>query len=434
MYSIFSQRIVGNIDMKTLYIKIEGIHCQHCCEAIRAALLRLEPIKEVKFQSSIAIVRHEGALKPGALVKAVCDAGYVTKPEWISESRKALREHIRLAEFLMILAIILLASWLLKRLFGFNVFNMIPTIDSSITLGMLFATGLLTSVHCISMCGAINLSVSAADGRRNWLNPLLYNGGRVLSYTVIGGIVGAVGSACQLSDGLSGAVILLAGGAMLLMALSMLGVLSFHLPRLFSVRMRSGNALLVGLLNGLMPCGPLQAMQLYALSTGSWAMGALSMLLFGLGTAPAMLLVGLLAGYLNGKRRALINKISAVLILVLSIAMVSRGLTALGVNLAGSSDNREDYLAATMYDGYQQVEFDLDYDRYEDVVVQAGVPVRMVIRADENHLTGCNNAVESAALGFSADLRLGENVLAGSDRMILPRPLRPKERGSSAFR
>lgn len=47
----------------------------------------------------------------------------------------------------------------LHKLFGFNIFNAIPTIDSNITYGMLFLIGVLTSIHCISMCGAINLLV-----------------------------------------------------------------------------------------------------------------------------------------------------------------------------------------------------------------------------------------------------------------------------------
>ena len=54
--------------------------------------------------------------------------------------------------------------------------------------------------------------------------------------------------------------------------------------------------LLIGLMNGLMPCGPLQAMQLCALSAGSWWMGGLSMLAFALGTTPLMLGFGLVGG------------------------------------------------------------------------------------------------------------------------------------------
>ena len=96
---------------------------------------------------------------------------------------------------------------------------------------------------------------------------------------------------------------ILAGLLMLGMALRMLGV--FKVLRGFSVslpRFRSGgerSSFVVGLLNGLMPCGPLQAMQLYALSRGTFAGGALSMLLFGLGTVPLMFGFGALSGHFN---------------------------------------------------------------------------------------------------------------------------------------
>ena len=81
-------------------------------------------------------------------------------------------------------------------MFGFNIFNMIPTIDTNIQLGMLFLTGLFTSIHCISMCGAINLYASASkeDAKIKKLkNPLLYNIGRLVSYTILGGIIGGIG-------------------------------------------------------------------------------------------------------------------------------------------------------------------------------------------------------------------------------------------------
>ncbi len=70
-----------------------------------------------------------------------------------------------------------------------------------------------------------------------------------------------------------------------------------------------------------MPCGPLQAMQVYALSTGSFMKGALSMFLFCLGTILLMLSIGLLFTILKGKWKIIVNKIAAVFILILSLSM-----------------------------------------------------------------------------------------------------------------
>ena len=95
---------------------------------------------------------------------------------------------MRLFQFILIFLFIILLSYELDKLFGFNIFSAIPTIDSNITYGMLFLIGVLTSIHCISMCGAINLLVCySTDRSEKFKRPFFYNLGRVISYSVIGG-------------------------------------------------------------------------------------------------------------------------------------------------------------------------------------------------------------------------------------------------------
>lgn len=405
--------------MSKLYVKVDGIHCGHCVTTVRLALQALAPVDAVEMQGNIAEVSYHGKLPVKTLVQTIRDAGYMTKPEWVSDDKRNLRSRIRLVEFLLILAGILLLNLILEKALGYNIFSVIPTIDGGITYGMLFVTGIMTSIHCVGMCGAINLAAAAHQGEsRRLLRPVLYNLGRVLSYTVTGGLVGALGSVFEMNAGLSGAVILFAGCLMLLMALNMLGVLHCRLPQRFTLCSRSGNAFVIGLLNGLMPCGPLQAMQLYALSAGSPFLGAASMFLFGIGTVPLMLCMGVLSNALSGDRRVFVNRIASVLILVLSVVMLSRGLNTLGIDPAGSmaasaggAGSYEGYVIAEQYGEYQQVEFDLSYGGYADVVVKAGVPVRMIIHADSGALTGCNQALKCAALGFSASLKAGDNLI-----------------------
>lgn len=173
-----------------------------------------------------------------------------------------------------------------------GLFAVIPVIESGLSLGTLVVIGLLTSLHCVPMCGGIALSQGVRHGPSSPHDPLLsrlapslsYNLGRITSYTLIGAAVGAAGAA--LSIGPRGRAILLglAGIFMLLMGLAMIGVL--RLPRIqwpAYERLRSrihGRAarlgpFIVGLANGFMPCGPLQAMQIYALGSGSAIRGAL---------------------------------------------------------------------------------------------------------------------------------------------------------------
>lgn len=402
---------------ETKYIKIKGIHCEHCVEKIKKALLETENITFAEIKKDMAEISGEKLPDVNEIVQIITNVGYDTKPEWISSRRKDIEDRIKLQEFAVLLIAIVLVAWVLKKAFGFNIFNVIPNIDSNITYGMLVLTGMLTSIHCISMCGAINLSASTEDNSvRSIKRPVLYNLGRVLSYTFIGGLAGFVGIVFTINNVLSGCIILIAAVVMCLMALGMMGVIDFRLQSIpFFCRLfgrKSRNPFAIGLLNGLMPCGPLQAMQLYALSTGSVIMGAVSMFLFGIGTVPFMLFLGIMVNVLNGKRRAVINKTASVLILVLSVIMLNRGLLTMGIDLIpGASADYGDYLAAELHRDYQQVEFDLDYSGYQDIVVQQGIPVRMVIHVEEGYLTGCNNEVQCTAFNFAEKLAAGDNII-----------------------
>lgn len=406
--------------MDKLYIKIEGIHCAHCVDLISNNLLKIQGVDKVSIQKDIACIYYKKEdgheIDVETLVETINKLGYITKAEYISENLKALKSRIRLSEFIVILLVILLIVTGLNRIFGFNVFNMIPTIDDSVTYGMLVVTGFFTSIHCISMCGAINLSAAGKSGGLS--RPLLYNLGRVISYTVIGMIAGFLGKVISFSSYLSGAIIILAAIVMLLMSLGMLGIIDFRVKFFKHYCMRSRNSFLIGLLNGLMPCGPLQAMQLYALSTGSALKGALSMFLFAVGTVPLMFAVGAMTSLVNGKAKIWINKVAATLILILSAVMLNRGLRYCNIDITAvfdkstdEYDDRDNYIAAVIADGYQVVEFSLEYDSYADVIVQKDIPVKMIINAEEQKITGCNNELISSGLGFSCKLQKGENVI-----------------------
>ena len=154
---------------------------------------------------------------------------------------------------------------------------------------------------------------------------ILYNAGRVTSYTIIGGIVGALGSVLSLSLNVKAGLQIFAGLFMVIMGLNMTG---FSLFRKFNIKLPWSSCkvknkpkapFLVGMLNGLMPCGPLQTMQLYALGTGSALTGAISMFLFSLGTVPLMLVFGAISGILSKGYTKQLLKFSGILVVVLGL-------------------------------------------------------------------------------------------------------------------
>ena len=162
-----------------------------------------------------------------------------------------------------------------------------------------------------------------------------------------------------------------------------------------------------------MPCGPLQAMQVYALSTGSVFYGALSMFLFCLGTIPLMLFFGSFINFTKGKTRVVINKVTSVLILILSMAMLNRALIGFGINIANKfyESSETQYIQAEMQENYQYVEFDLNYDSFQDIVVKKGIPVKMVINVDKKYLTGCNNEIIMKKFGIDQKFQVGKNEI-----------------------
>jgi hypothetical protein len=197
---------------------------------------------------------------------------------------------------------------------------------------------------------------------------------------------------------------------MALMGVNMLGIfpaLRKLTPRLPHFTTSRKSPLIVGLLNGLMPCGPLQAMQIYALSTGSPLKGALSMLFFSLGTAPLMFGLGALSSVLGKKFSAKVMTAGAVLVCVLGLSMLTQGWNLAGLNSPSVSSAAQ--TEVTITDGVQIVKSTLESGRYPNITVQIGMPVKWVIDAPRGSVNGCNYRMSIGS--SSVDLQTGENVI-----------------------
>jgi sulfite exporter TauE/SafE len=324
-----------------------------------------------------------------------------------------------------------------------DIFNFFPQAEVGMGYWALFAVGLLTSVHCVAMCGGINLSQSLAAANETArptrgslslaaLRPaILYNMGRVVSYTAIGGIVGALGSVVSFSGAMKGIVQMAAGIFMAILGLNMLGMFGFlrafapRLPRFLTSRLddkkRGRGPLFVGLLNGLMPCGPLQAMQIYALSTGSPLKGAISMLFFSLGTVPLMFGLGAFGSLMSRKFAGRVMRAGAILVIVMGVVMFSNGaaLSGLGMGLDGIENAKPETASATGQgvaaknpaSGIQEITTSLPRRGYPPITVKAGTPVRWNLYAEKGSLNGCNNAIVIREYGIEKRLQIGDNII-----------------------
>jgi hypothetical protein len=186
----------------------------------------------------------------------------------------------------------------------------------------------------------------------------------------------------------------------------------------------------VGLANGFMPCGPLQAMQVYALGSGSARAGALAMFAFSSGTAPLLFAFGAGGALVPIRYRAMAIKAGAVLVAFLGITTLGRawalsGMLApwdgLQVRYATSSTGPQQPRTqqagltsgklAVLVDGVQVVEVDVGSRTYGEIVVQAGIPVRFNLKVAPGMLNGCNNAIVIPALGIQKPLAVGDNII-----------------------
>jgi sulfite exporter TauE/SafE/plastocyanin domain-containing protein/copper chaperone CopZ len=414
-------------------ILIQGMTCSSCELKIESTLKKLEGIlnAKVRLADAMAIVEYdESVISIASIIKAIHDEGYQAAVDTeIKNSSKAnninapqKNDSFKIDQLIGIGIILLALYIIIKHTVGFN---FVPEIDSSMGYGVLFIVGALTSLHCVAMCGGINLSQCVSHGnigddKMGKLKPsLLYNAGRVVSYTIIGGIVGTIGSVVSFSGMAKGLVAVLAGLFMIVMGLNMLNIFpwlrkfNIRMPKFIGEKIYSGKTnrgpFYVGLLNGFMPCGPLQSMQLYALGTGSFIAGATSMFFFSLGTVPLMFGLGAISTILSKKFTSNLMKFSAILVIILGVGMISRGMSLSGINVVQASAQNANI--AKIDGNVQTVTIELSSNKYQPITVQKGIPVKFIINAKQENINGCNNAIIIPQFGIEKALAAGENVI-----------------------
>lgn len=420
------------ISNKKAVLRIGGMTCVNCQNRIKRALNRTTGVvsADVSYANGRAEIIYNSKIVSVEYIVSV-----IEKLDYKVEDypQNKMPEIIR---FVCMLAIIIALYTILRVLDVLNLLAPGQLADTGMGYGMLFVIGLLTSVHCIAMCGGINLSQcipqsaqSAGSGGSEtaFFPALLYNLGRVASYTAIGFVLGMIGmvlgGGAEIGVGAvwQGAMKLIAGVLMIVMGVNMLNLipglrrLTLRMPgvladKISSKRAKSRRPFLIGVLNGFMPCGPLQAMWIVALAAGNPLAGALSMFFFALGTVPLMLGLGSIVSALGRKFTGKVMSAGAVLVVVLGLAMLSQGTALIGWPFAGSAVAEGD-TTVQEEDGEQVIYSTLAPGRYPDITVQAGVPVKWVIDAPESSINGCNYKMLLQDFDMEYTFEPGENII-----------------------
>jgi uncharacterized protein len=376
-------------------IRVHGMHCHSCSQLIENELKDQVNKISVSYAKGMAEIDFDEAkISEQSIEEKIKKLGYAIKPER-GKSKWVISSWVGIS----VLAAIILYSLFIGFDFSMTAIRT-PDAGENFNLLLLFVVGLLTSFHCISMCGGFIVSYTtknALSGHKSFTQHLVYGVAKTFSYALMGGIFGLLGGFVAFTTTMRGWIAILAGVFMIFYAFSMFGLKflrRFQLNPKFLSKLANKNVkgaylgpLVTGLLTGLfIACGPLQAMYLYAIGSGSFKIGLTSLAVFGAGTLPVLLGFGSLVTVINHKTAGRILKISAVLVLLLGLIMINTGLALTGSSydigsfksrLTGSDNN------AIISNGVQEISMSINGTDWTPkvFVLKKGIPVKWTINA-----------------------------------------------------
>jgi len=354
-------RINPNVKLQSKTIPIKGMHCKSCTVMVFDELARIPGIRyaKVNLRTNSAKIQFIEEPTEQQIEKAINQAGYTIGAEMKTFfSRDESTYYI----FVVSIVLVFIALLLFQRL-GFSGIN-IYGISNNKSL-MAVAVGLTAGFStCMALVGGLVLGLSSRFAEKHQSSTitqkfkphLFFNLGRILSFFVLGGVIGLFGSLFSLNSSLNGALIIIIGLVMLVLGLQLTELfpklankgitlpaglakiigLDQHKQKEYSHK----NALILGGLTFFLPCGFTQAMQLVAIGSGSFITGSIVMGLFAIGTTPGLLAVGGLTSVIKGKPAKILFRFAGALVVLLAIYNISNGFNLTGFKFSlGSGES-----------------------------------------------------------------------------------------------
>lgn len=425
------------MNIKTIPIK--GMHCRSCEILIEDELMKVNGVRKavVSEKRGVAEIYYKGHLEYEKIERAIGEAGYVigvnTRKPLFSTNVQDYKE-LGLA-FLILAVLYMIGSEL-------GIFNIsLGNGGNYGSLPIVFLVGLTAGIStCMALVGGLILAASArfvekhpqSTTLQKFKPHLFFNAGRIVSFIVLGGIIGYVGSFFQLSTTILGLLTIAVGLIMILMGLQLteifprLNGLKLTLPkgisRALGIKEQSEkeyshtNSFLLGASTFFLPCGFTQAMQLFAISSGSPVTGALTMGIFALGTAPGLLGIGGLTSVIKGEFAKPFFKFAGLVVIFMALFNISNGLNLSGIDINALTSqkvtsNSVNDPNVTLKDGVQIVKMTQNATGYSPntFTIKKGIPVRWIVTS-ENAFT-CAASIVSPKLDVRRNLELGENII-----------------------
>lgn len=419
--------------MNKIILPIKGMHCRSCEELVAEKLKEIPEIKnvQVSFNKKQALIYSRTPLSDAVLAHAVREAGYDVgsdnKP-YISSNWADYRD-------LIIALVLLLTFYFIARKFGLFKFSVGSSGNPS-SLLVVLVVGLTAGIStCMALVGGLVLGLAArhsekhpeATSLQKFRPHLYFNLGRIFSYFLLGGLIGLIGSAFQLSGTTLGLLTIVVGMVMLTLGLQLTEIfprlssggltLPTSISRMLGIKRHHEkeyshkNSVLVGALTFFLPCGFTQAMQLYAMSTGKFWTGALIMGTFAVGTAPGLLGIGGLTSVIKGVFAKRFFKFAGLLVIFLAVFNISNGFNLTGWKLPSGSAGSASADLPKVENGYQIVRMTQSSSGYSpnNFSVLIDVPVKWLINSTDSR--SCASSIISSDLAVRKALKTGENII-----------------------
>ncbi|MCL5794992.1 MAG: sulfite exporter TauE/SafE family protein [Patescibacteria group bacterium] len=418
-------------------IKIKGMHCRSCEILIEDKLKEVKEIKRVvvSYRYKNAEIYSSTPIAEKIIGQKIEEAGYEIgndNKHWLTRDPEKYKDIALSFVWIAILYFIVK----ILGLFNINVGSVSKPDNIFIVLLIGLTAGFSS---CMALVGGLVLGISAKHAEKHpeatpiqkFRPHLFFNLGRILSYFILGGLIGLIGKAFQFSGPTLGILTIIVGLVMLTVGLQLtelfprLQNFSFTLPpflaKWLGIKKHHEkeyshiNSIIVGALTFFLPCGFTQAMQLYAMSTGNFWQGAIIMGLFALGTAPGLLGIGGLTSVLKGQKARRFFKFLNWIVVFLALFNLSNGLNLLGVNiklpsLGSNKNNAVIPNSVTQENGVQTIKMNQVSNGYQpnSFTIKKNIPVKWIINSlDPN---SCASSFYVPKLNIRKFLQPGENI------------------------